>query len=316
VKWQDEMAEKFGLNFTIVDSAQLNALRRSHGSAANPFRVYPLTIVSLSWLRGAKAERLLHEVIEGTGDDQRPFDLLILDEAHHVAPAAPKQRYAVDSQQTKLIRWLAPHFEHRLFLSATPYNGYPESFTALLEIIDDLRFVRGVDPDPIAQKETVIRRMKSQIIDKDGNPKFKKRDAEAITVTYPESEREVHRLLDEFAQLRRKRLTSKRTAKPATHNDDEVPEWLEAFFDDVASYDDEEMADAETDATVRSGKIQAELTDTSEREISLLQKMETWAARYENSPDAKAKELITYLKAVCQPDGKHWTNERVVVFTE
>jgi superfamily II DNA or RNA helicase len=89
--WQDEMAEKFGLNFTIVDSAQLNQLRRSHGSAANPFRVYPLTIVSLSWLRGAKAERLLREVTEAD-TDKRPFDLLILDEAHHVAPAAPKQR--------------------------------------------------------------------------------------------------------------------------------------------------------------------------------------------------------------------------------
>ena len=33
-------------------------------------------------------------------------------------------------------------------------------------------------------------------------------------------------------------------------------------------------------------------------------------------PDAKARELITYLRAVCCPDGKHWTNERVVVFTE
>ena len=30
VKWQDEMAEKFGLDSVIVDSAQLNALRRSH----------------------------------------------------------------------------------------------------------------------------------------------------------------------------------------------------------------------------------------------------------------------------------------------
>jgi hypothetical protein len=209
VKWRDEMAEKFGLDFTIVDSAQLNQLRRTHGSAANPFRVYPLTIVSLSWLRGAKAERLLHEVTQAA-DSKKPFDLLILDEAHHVAPAAPKQRYAIDSQQTKLIRWLAPYFEHRLFLSATPHNGYRESFTALLELVDDFRFVRGVEPDEVAQKETVIRRMKSQITDADGNPKFPARQATAIPVVYPASEREAHRLLDEFAALRCKRLTTKR----------------------------------------------------------------------------------------------------------
>ena len=352
VKWQDEMAEKFGLNFTIVDSAQLNQLRRSHGSAANPFRVYLLTIVSLSWLRGAKAERLLHEVIEGDGG-KRPFDLLILDEAHHVAPAAPKQRYAVDSQQTKLIRWLAPHFEHRLFLSATPHNGYPESFTALLEIIDDLRFVRGVDPDPVAQGETVIRRMKSQITDDDGNPKFAKRDAQAITVTYPDTERQAHALLNEFAALRRKRLTTKRgrasvnlvtlllkkrlfsSPRAFAHTVGVYLETVQARSEDgerctttrcpngwrcssttSRPTTTRSCAEAEDDATARSGKIQAELTDTSEQEISLLKRMEAWAARYENAPDAKAKELITYLKAVCLPDGRHWTNERVVVFTE
>ena len=58
----------------------------------------------------------------------------------------------MDSQQTKLIRWMAPHFKHRLFLSATPHNGYQESFTALLEIIDDQRFARGVKPDPKAPR--------------------------------------------------------------------------------------------------------------------------------------------------------------------
>jgi superfamily II DNA or RNA helicase len=356
VKWRDEMAEKFGLPFTIVDSARLNVLRRSHGSAANPFRVYPLTIVSLSWLRGAKASRLLREVIEGAPADERPFDLLILDEAHHVAPAAPKQRYAVDSQQTKLIRWLAPHFENRLFLSATPHNGYPESFTALLEIIDDLKFARGVDPNPLAQRETVIRRMKWQLTDSAGNPRFQQRNAAALPVSYPAGEREAHALLAELAALRRKRLTSKRgkaavdlvtlllkkrlfssprafahtvgvyletvqarakrPAAAASHAADDVPEWLEGFFDDAAAYDDDEMADAEDDATVRSGKIQAELADATEQEITLLKKMEAWAARYENAPDAKARELITYLTAICRPDGRHWTNERVVVFTE
>jgi len=293
------------------------------------------------------------EVTE-TDTDKRPFDLLILDEAHHVAPAAPKQRYAVDSQQTKLIRWLAPHFEHRLFLSATPHNGYPESFTALLEIIDDQRFARGVDPDPVAQKDTVIRRMKSQITEADGvTPRFAKRHAQAITVAYPDTEREAHALLKEFAALRRRRLTTKRgrasvdlvtlllkkrlfssprafahtvgvyletvqsrTTRKPTAPQDEVPEWMEGFLDDVAAYDDEELAEAEDDAASRSGRIQVELTDTTEQEIALLKRMEQWAAQYETMPDAKAKELITYLKGVCRPDGRHWTNERVVVFTE
>ena len=91
---------------------------------------------------------------------------------------------------------------------------------------------------------------------------------------------------------------------------------MEGFFDDVAAYDDEELAEAEDDAASRSGSIQVELTDTSEQEIALLKRMEQWAARYETMPDAKAKELITYLIGVCRPDGKHWTNERVVVFTE
>ena len=76
---------------------------------------------------------------------------------------------------------------------------------------------------------------------------------------------------------------------------------MEGFLDDVATYDDEQLAEAEDDAAARSGRIQAELTDTSEQEIELLQQMETWAARYETRPDAKAKELITYLKASACP---------------
>ena len=48
------------------------------------------------------------------------------------------------------LRLLGPHCEHRLFLSATPHNGYTESFTALLELLDPQRFARGVLPRPPA----------------------------------------------------------------------------------------------------------------------------------------------------------------------
>ena len=34
---------------------------------------------------------------------------------------------------------LAPRFEHRLFLSATPHNGHSNSFSTLLELLDAQR---------------------------------------------------------------------------------------------------------------------------------------------------------------------------------
>ncbi|MER6602639.1 DISARM system SNF2-like helicase DrmD [Streptomyces parvus] len=358
LKWRDEMTEKFGLEFTIVDSEHCARLRRTHGTAANPFRVHPLTIVSLPWLRGQKAQRLLDEVIGAPeespdGEHKRFFDLLVLDEAHHVAPAAPKQVYAVDSQQTKLIRRLVPHFEHRLFLSATPHNGYPESYTALLELIDDQRFARGVDPDKEALKDTVVRRLKSTIMERDGvTRRFRNRRMHDLSVDYTSQEREIHRLLGSFAELRRKKLTpavrgGRRAADlvtlllkkrlfsspaaflhtvqvylshledtgPARHRTAaaEVPEWLEEFADLVADLDDAGLVDAEDDALTRS----TSLTPAEDgRELDLLQEMERWALTHEAAPDSKAEALIAELKAVCRPDGKKWTNERVVVFTE
>ncbi len=354
VKWHDEMAEKFGLEFTVIDTERCGIVRRTYGSAANPFEVYPLCIVSLPWLRGQKAQRLLDELLPASGPSfPRTFDLLILDEAHHVAPSAPKQVYAVDSQQTKLIRRMAPHFSHRLFLSATPHNGHETSFQALLEILDDQRFARGVPPDKAAVADIVVRRLKRSIVSDDGTPRFVARTTEPITVTYPESERQVHALLKEFAALRRRRLVTQRgrratdlvtlllkkrlfsSPKAFAHTvevyletlrgraraagavttavADDVPEWLDAFFDDVATFDDEQLAEAEDDALARTRSMQPDATDD---EIALLERMEAWAREHEARADAKATELLNYLTAVCRPDGTLWTNERVVVFTE
>lgn len=73
----------------------------------------------------------------------RPRTLLILDEAHHAAPASGGT-YAITSQFTRRIMEFAPKFEHRLFLSATPHNGHPNSFRTLMAILDPQRFCQGV----------------------------------------------------------------------------------------------------------------------------------------------------------------------------
>lgn len=64
VKWQQVMRDKFGLGFTILDSAALAAMRRTHGLQANPFTIYPGMLISLPWLRTPRVQRLLDEALD------------------------------------------------------------------------------------------------------------------------------------------------------------------------------------------------------------------------------------------------------------
>jgi hypothetical protein len=98
---------------------------------------------------------------------------------------------------------LAPHFEHKLFLSATPHNGYVESFTALLELLDNQRFAHGVRPDRDQLAAVMVRRLKAEVPPRwDGSPRFAQRRLEAIEVPYTDTERAVHRHLHEYTALR------------------------------------------------------------------------------------------------------------------
>ncbi|MCB0893059.1 MAG: hypothetical protein KDB51_14790, partial [Propionibacteriaceae bacterium] len=69
----------------------------------------------------------------------------------------------VDSLRTIHTRDLAARCEHRLFLTATPHNGHTESFTALMEMIDNRRFSRGADLDEEALRQVAVRRLKTEL---------------------------------------------------------------------------------------------------------------------------------------------------------
>ena len=63
--------------------------------------------------------------------------------------------------------------------------------------------------------------------------------------------------------------TLQRKAGSATPTDD-VPEWMEDFFDDVATYDDESLRDAEDDAIDRAVPMQVEDATTPEKQAESL----------------------------------------------
>jgi SNF2-related domain len=204
VQWHDQMRDKFGLEFRIVDSRLLSELRRERGIHVNPWTHFPRLITSIDFLKRERPLRLMSEALPAVGESLYPrkFDLLILDEAHNVAPSG-RGKYATDSLRTLAIRRLVPHFEHRLFLSATPHNGYRESFSALLELLDNQRFARGVEPDSEQLNAVMVRRLKSELPPRwDGSPRFPDRKIKALQVEYTQQERDLHQLLQEYSQSR------------------------------------------------------------------------------------------------------------------
>lgn len=209
IQWQNEMRDKFGLDFRIIDSEIFRYLRRARGLHVNPWSHFPRLITSIDFLKRERPLRLFRETLPGAGESPFPRrrDLLIVDEAHNIAPSGAG-RYAKDSDRTETIRELVPHFEHKLFLSATPHNGYRESFSSLLELLDNQRFARGVEPDKNQLATVMVRRLKSdpELARKwDGSPRFARRSLEAIEVEYSQREKKAHALLREYSQLRRLR---------------------------------------------------------------------------------------------------------------
>lgn len=159
VQWREEMQKRFGMQFEIMSRAFVARRRKERGFGVNPWATHHRFIVSHSLLRRPEYRDPL---LAHLGERARK-SLLILDEAHIAAPAAAS-RYAVDSDTTKVMRDIAPRFENRLFLSATPHNGHSNSFSALLEILDPQRFTRGVKVTGGEQLAPVmVRRLKSDL---------------------------------------------------------------------------------------------------------------------------------------------------------
>lgn len=355
VQWRDQMRDKFGLDFRIVDAECLRDLRRRRGLRVNVWSHYPRLITSIDFLKRDRPLRLFRELLPAAGEPAYPrkFDLLIVDEAHNVAPAAAGN-YATDSLRTAAIRTIAPHFEHKLFLTATPHNGYSESFSALLELLDNQRFARFSRTDPNRQQlgTVMVRRMKTELPPKwDGTPRFPKRKILPLEVDYTAEEKRVHRALQKYTDLRqrnasgqaervaaefvlkllKKRLFSSPAAFAATlgkhvttlqspakaarrASPKPVLASLRRQIDSVEEdYGDDERYD---DATAEAVEVASTAFEKlSDDEGRLLADLRKYAEHGPSRPDSKASYLIAWLHEHIRAKGR-WSDERVLIFTE
>ncbi len=168
-QWQLELRRKFSLEFQIVDSDSTFDMRRRLGIDTNPWKAHPRIITSMDYLR---MPDVLQQFLQASGADaipgsgrvapHGPWDLLIVDEAHHFAPQSGGRA----SQRTRMLREIRFLFEHRIFASATPHNGKTVCFTGLLELLDPVRFQMTVEMSERDHRhlgEVRVRRLKDDI---------------------------------------------------------------------------------------------------------------------------------------------------------
>lgn len=124
-QWLVEMLRRFNLHFSIFDTPRVHALAAE--SEQNPFHSAQLILCSLEFL---KSEPDIHQQAL-----ESEWDLLVVDEAHHLA-WSPQQA----SPEYQLIEQLAAETKGVLLLTATPEQLGKESHFARLRLLDPDRF--------------------------------------------------------------------------------------------------------------------------------------------------------------------------------
>ena len=175
-QWQDELWDRFRLDFEILTRDQIEASK-----SGNPFIEKKRLIARLDQLSRNEEVRDKLAVSD--------WDLVVVDEAHKMSA----HRYGNEVKETKrytLGKQLGALSRHLLLMTATPHAGKEEDFQLFLALLDGDRF-EGRFRDGQRQIDTsdVMRRLvKEKLLRFDGRPLFPER--RAYSPTFPLSDQE------------------------------------------------------------------------------------------------------------------------------
>ena len=137
-QWQIELREKFNLNWPVYDSAAGKllwypspAMRGRHECLVNrqDWHREPVVIASSQLMR---RDDRLGQLLE----DAEPWDLVVLDEAHHARRQSPgNPPYDQPNKLLRLMRGLKERTEGLVLLTATPMQVHPIEVWDLLDLL-------------------------------------------------------------------------------------------------------------------------------------------------------------------------------------
>jgi superfamily II DNA or RNA helicase len=182
-QWREALDYFFHIPARIISARHRREMERELPAGANPWEHYRFLITSVDY---AKQAGVKNQILE-----QR-WGVVLIDEAHQVAKphqSGPDQRVRMDRWELAESLSASDRVRHLLLLTATPHNGYTDSFASLLRMLD-VGAVTGPVHDPgiartVAERYVCQRRrgdVEAWFQDDPTRSPFPKRDQDEVIV--------------------------------------------------------------------------------------------------------------------------------------
>ena len=198
LQWVAEMSDRFDLSFARVGPEGMPV-----DAGVDPWTSFNQVICSIDSIKplqrrsGWSPERVMqHNQDRWKAVISAGWDLVVFDEAHHVAGSFE------GVARHQLAQDLAKATPHVLLLSATPHSGKTESFVRLLSLLDG-SFASGQAIDRSTVSPLVVRTEKRAAVDGDGKPLFQPRTTSLEVVPYGERvlERRLYEAVSDYVRM-------------------------------------------------------------------------------------------------------------------
>lgn len=333
-QWSDTLDQMFHIDATVVAGHLLPSLERRLLPGQSIWAAHDVIIASIDYLKTRTEEVLSH-----------PWDLVLVDEAHlAAAPHAFAGRMGNDMERHAFVRNAAQRTRHLLLLTATPHNGYSDSYQSLF---------RMLDPDLVADSPSgprldrtrardrhVVQRRRADIeawySERDVPSPFPTRDSDEIIVSLSRA-KDMKALLEGLngytgelyesatssigkwvaAHLHKRLLSSPAALRISLDKRLNVVTREAAI--DLGEQAERTAAEATTDALFTeddehdAAHLLARVPMSSEREITYLKDLRQLAAKVTAAKDPKLTALLRLLPTRM---AAHPAAQRVIVFTK